>query len=205
MWDTKYVYWTFKSFSVSKVGSVMTLDIIASPADVAAVLQELWCGMKRVDGTFLHSPLLEELKSLEVMLVRQAYRKRKGKDSADSSVDSRKAAQDALQSVHSVSVDLPVQVSNKRHRMKLTCLAASSHCMQSSDCLQSTRHASTAAQAAVKLLRTPCGLPGAAGPGEASQERMKASHFCPARWGLNKGGFHSTSRLSTHKIVRAFP
>ncbi|CAK0780442.1 hypothetical protein CVIRNUC_005055 [Coccomyxa viridis] len=73
-------------------------------------MQELWCGVKRMDGTFLHSPLLEELKSLEVRLVRQAYRVRMGKGSADSSTDSsRRAAAGALQSVHSVSVDLPVQ------------------------------------------------------------------------------------------------
>ena len=91
----------------------MTLDMLACPADVAAPLQELWCGVKRMDGTFLHSPLLEELKSLEVRLVRQAYRVRMGKGSADSSTDSScRAAAGALQSVHSVSVDLPVQVSN---------------------------------------------------------------------------------------------
>ena len=88
--------------------------MIAFPADTAAAVQELWCGVKRMDGTFLHSPLLEELKSLEVRLVRQAYRLRKGQGSADSSTDSRVAAAGALQSVHSVSVDLPVQVSNPR-------------------------------------------------------------------------------------------
>ena len=98
--------------SLSEEVSGMVLDMTASPelTDAAAAVQELWCGVKRMDGTFLHSPLLEELKSLEVRLVRQAYRLRKGKDSADSSVDSRAAAAAALQSVHSVSVDLPVQV-----------------------------------------------------------------------------------------------
>ena len=102
---------TLQPFSISDMVSVMTNDIAASPADAAAAVQELWCGVKRMDGTFLHSPLLEELKSLEVRLVRQAYRLRKGKGSADSSTDSRKAAAGTLQGVHSVSVDLPVQVS----------------------------------------------------------------------------------------------
>lgn len=34
--------------------------------------QEIWSGGRRRYGTFLHSPLLDELKSLESMLVRQA-------------------------------------------------------------------------------------------------------------------------------------
>ena len=113
-----------------------------------------------MDGTFLHSPLLEELKSLEVRLVRQAYRLRKGKDSADSSVDSRVAAAAALQSVHSVSVDLPVQVSNfclhMCRSMQLgPAWAACLHRMQPSGCLQSARRVSTAARAAAQnALRT---------------------------------------------------
>ncbi|CAL8468915.1 g8456 [Coccomyxa elongata] len=35
-------------------------------------MQEIWSGGRRRYGTFLHSPLLDELKSLESMLVRQA-------------------------------------------------------------------------------------------------------------------------------------
>ena len=97
--------------------------------------------MKRMDGTFLHSPLLEELKSLEVRLVRQAYRLRKGKGSEDSSTDSRKAAAGALQSVHSVSVDLPVQVSNLRlhtcHRMQL---GPGGDCMKGLPLAQQAQH-----------------------------------------------------------------
>ena len=110
--------------TLAEMVRIMTLEMLAPPADAAAAVQELWCGVKRMDGTFLHSPLLEELKSLEVRLVRQAYRLRAGKGSADGSTDSsRKAAAGALQSVHSVSVDLPVQVSNPWlhtcHRMQL--------------------------------------------------------------------------------------
>ena len=109
---------TLLQITLAEPVSVMTHDMLASPANAAAAVQELWCGVKRMDGTFLHSPLLEELKSLEVRLVRQAYRLRKGKGSADGSTDSsRKAAAGALQSVHSVSVDLPVQVSNPWLRM----------------------------------------------------------------------------------------
>ena len=45
-----------------------------------ALLQEVWSGPRRLVGSFLHSPLLEELRSLEAMLQRQA-RKRGGSSS----------------------------------------------------------------------------------------------------------------------------
>ena len=79
---------------------------------VRAALQELWCGTKRMDGTFLHSPLLDELKSLEIMLLRQAYRQdRRGQAGRDEgSVGSNAAVQSALESAPSVSVNLPGQV-----------------------------------------------------------------------------------------------
>lgn len=81
--------------------------------------QELWCGTKRMDGTFLHSPLLNELKSLEVMLLRQAHRARRGASGQDSSndgsVDSRSAVQSAIDAAPSVSVNLPGQVSTYTH------------------------------------------------------------------------------------------
>ncbi len=75
-------------------------------------LQELWCGTKRMDGTFLHSPLLDELKSLEIMLMRQAYRQRmRGQEgTAEGSVGSSVAVQSALEKAPSVTVDLPSQV-----------------------------------------------------------------------------------------------
>ena len=80
---------------------------------VCTALQELWCGTKRMDGTFLHSPLLDELKSLEIMLLRQAYRQdRRGQAGRDEgSVGSSTAVQSALKSAPSVSVNLPGQVS----------------------------------------------------------------------------------------------
>ena len=75
-------------------------------------LQELWCGTKRMDGTFLHSPLLDEMKSLEIMLMRQAYRQRRAgqEGTADGSVGSSAAVQSAIAKAPSVSVDLPSQV-----------------------------------------------------------------------------------------------
>ena len=75
-------------------------------------LQELWCGTKRMDGTFLHSPLLDELKSLEIMLMRQAYRQRmRGQEgTAEGSVGSSAAVQSALETAPSVTVNLPSQV-----------------------------------------------------------------------------------------------
>ena len=66
-----------------------------------------------MDGTFLHSPLLNELKSLEVMLMRQAYRQRRrsaeGRDEGGS-VDSHTAVRNALKTIPSISIDLPGQV-----------------------------------------------------------------------------------------------
>jgi hypothetical protein len=44
---------------------------------VLVIEQEVWSGTKRMYGTFLHSPLLDELKSLETVLMREAARRRK--------------------------------------------------------------------------------------------------------------------------------
>lgn len=89
------------------------LETTQACADIGRVaLQELWCGTKRMDGTFLHSPLLDELKSLEITLMRQAYRQRRiGHEGiADGSVGSSAAVQSAIEKAPSVSVDLPSQV-----------------------------------------------------------------------------------------------
>ena len=46
-------------------------------------LQEIWSGPRRRYGTFLHSPLLDELKSLEAMLARQAAKRAKNQGAAE--------------------------------------------------------------------------------------------------------------------------
>ncbi len=52
---------------------------IHAPCQVSEQLlhgpQEIWSGGRRRYGTFLHSPLLDELKSLESMLVREAAKR----------------------------------------------------------------------------------------------------------------------------------
>ncbi|CAL5221648.1 g3875 [Coccomyxa viridis] len=87
-------------------------------------MQELWCGTKRMDGTFLHSPLLDELKSLEIMLMRQAYRQRmRGQEgTAEGSVGSSAAVQSALETAPSVTVNLPSQGPAKAERVELPML-----------------------------------------------------------------------------------
>ena len=44
----------------------------ASVMHIGTRLQEVWSGQRRTLGAFLHSPLLEELRSLEAILQRQA-------------------------------------------------------------------------------------------------------------------------------------
>lgn len=65
-----------------------------------------------MDGTFLHSPLLDELKSLETMLLRKAYRQRRAalKRDDDGSTGSRVGVEEALAKKPSCRVELPNQV-----------------------------------------------------------------------------------------------
>jgi hypothetical protein len=63
-----------------------------------------------MDGTFLHSPLLDELKSLETMLVRKAYRQHRSEVKRnDGSTGSRQAVQEAPAKKPSCKVELPTQ------------------------------------------------------------------------------------------------
>ena len=67
--------------------------------------------MRRMDGTFLHSPLLDELKSLETMLMRKAYRQQRAALKRDEgSTGSRVAVEEALAKKPSCKVELPNQV-----------------------------------------------------------------------------------------------
>ena len=65
-----------------------------------------------MDGTFLHSPLLDELKSLETTLLRKAYRQRRAalKRHDDGSTGSRAGVEEALAKKPSCRVELPNQV-----------------------------------------------------------------------------------------------
>ena len=74
-----------------------------------------------MDGTFLHSPLLDELKSLETTLMRKAYRQRRAAlKRDDGSTGSRAGVEEALAKKPSCRVELPNQV------CILVCLSVSS-------------------------------------------------------------------------------
>ena len=74
-----------------------------------------------MDGTFLHSPLLDELKSLETTLMRKAYRQRRAAlKRDDGSTGSRVGVEEALAKMPSCKVELPNQV------FVLVCLPVSS-------------------------------------------------------------------------------